>query len=168
MFRPFAEAAGGRVNINGRSGLYPFSSGQIAREEPLRAVLQKANPADADTLFQNIVAKTLASGTTGTGIAFGNSDLISDKLYLMPGELCEIKGISDKGEASELTMQKLAGLLTTNSNVFSVYSVGQKIQQLPNGTIKILGESRNRSLLERYQDGIDWKVRVVSTTELGI
>ena len=86
----------------------------------------------------------------------------------MPGELCEIKGISDKGEASELTMQKLAGLLTTNSNVFSVYSVGQKIQQLPNGTIKILGESRNRSLLERYQDGIDWKVRVVSTTELGI
>ena len=168
LFRPSAESAGGRININGRSELYPFPSAQIAREEPLRAVLQKANPTDADSIYQNILTKTLASGTPGAGIAFGNSDLIADKLYLMPGELTEIKGISDSGEASELNLQKLIGLLTTNSNVFSVFSVGQRIQQLPNGTIKILGESRNCSLLERYRDGASWKVREVSTTELGI
>ncbi|HRJ72406.1 MAG TPA: hypothetical protein PLS03_09275 [Terrimicrobiaceae bacterium] len=61
-------------------------------------------------------------------------------------------------------MQNLLAYLTTRSNVFSVFSVGQKIQQLPNGRIVVLGESRTRTLLERENN----RVRVVSTQELGL
>ena len=175
VFWPAGGTVGGRINLN--SKVYPFLPAQISREQPLRAVIQGAdgdatteqvNETTAEILGFDGTAATLATGSTTTGAAFGTTAFTQNGLFAMPAAVCEVRGIADGGEESEALVRGLVGFLTTQSNVFSVYSVGQKIQQLPNGTIKILGESRNRSLLERYQDGIDWKVRVVSTTELGI
>ena len=179
VFRPSSNTLGGRVDVNGKPQLYPFSLSQVSRDVPLLPIIQSGNASlsltEAKADVQNILNKTLAASTTGSGAQYGNSDLISNALYLMPGEICEVKGIADSGEQSEALVRNTIGLLTTQSNVFLVFSVGQKIQQLPNGQIKVLGEVRTRTLLERYEDltvpwkaGGTWKMRELSTTELGI
>ncbi len=167
LLLPNADGSvGGRLNANGR--VFPFSSA-LTRKAPLRAVLLSAKPsltaADADSLADNILNHTVAAGTltTSQGLAFGPTNFTAEKLYGMPGEICEISGLAP-GEEDEYVVQNLLAYLTTRSNVFSVFSVGQKIQQLPNGRILVLGESRTRTLLER-ENG---RVRVVSTQELGL
>ena len=176
VLHPSTNTLGGRVNVNGRFS--PFSTAQVNRNAPLRSIIRSLKPgiadADADVLVGNIVDQTLATGSN-PGAAFGPTAFTAEKLYPMTGQICEIMGLADSGEASEKLVQGLAGFLTAQSNVFSVFSVGQKIQQLPSGKIKVLGESRTRTMLERYEDtsvpwqpGGTWKVRVLSTTELGL
>lgn len=170
VLKPSLNNVGGRVNIN--AALFPFSSTQMTRVAPLHAVLRgidsALSDATVDTLVANILDQTLATGSTTTGVAFGPVAFTGEKLYSMPGEICEVKGIADGGEESESLARGLTGFFTDRSNVFSVFSVGQKIQQLPTGKIKILGESRIRTMMERYEDGGVWKVRGLSTTELGL
>ena len=177
VLKPSSNNVGGRVNING--DLYPFStaafsppSAEMTRDAPLRAIIRSLKPglsdADSDVLIKNIHNQTLATGATTTGAAFGPVAFTNEHLYPMTGGISEITGLADSGEASEELVQGMVGFLTPQSNVFSVFSVGQKIQQLPTGKIKILGESRIRTLLERYEDGGVWKVRGLSTTELGL
>lgn len=176
VLRPSTNTLGGRVNVNGR--FYPFSTAQVTRNAPLRSIIRSLKPgiadADADVLVGNILNQTLAVGAN-PGVAFGPAAFAAEKLYPMTGQICEIMGLADSGEESEDLVQGLAGFLTAQSNVYSVFSVGQKIQQLPGGKIKVLGESRTRTLLERYEDtgaawkpGGTWKMRVLSTTELGL
>jgi hypothetical protein len=176
VLRPSTNTLGGRVNVNGR--FYPFSTAQVTRNAPLRSIIRGLKPALTDTqagaLADNILNQTLAAGAN-PGVAFGPAAFTAEKLYPMTGQICEIMGLADSGEESEDLVRGLAGFLTAQSNVYSVFSVGQKIQQLPGGKIKVLGESRTRTLLERYEDtgaawktGGTWKVRVLSTTELGL
>lgn len=160
------SSVGGRLNANGR--VYPFPDA-LTRKAPLRAVLRSAKPAlsdtEADALAANILNNTVMPGalTATRGLAYGPANFTAEKLYGMPGEICEISGIAPN-EDEEFFVQNLLAYLTTRSNVFSVFSVGQKIQQLPNGRIVVLGESRTRTLLERENN----RVRVVSTQELGL
>ncbi len=176
VLRPSTNTLGGRVNLN--EMLFPFSTAQMTRDAPLRSIVRSLKPgitdADANVLVENILSQTLASGSN-PGTAFGPATFTNEKLYPMTGEISEIKGLADSGESSEDFVRGMVGFLTTQSNVFSVFSVGQKIQQLPSGTIKILGESRTRTVLERNEDlsvpwkaGGTWKMRVLSTTELGL
>ncbi|CAN5393255.1 hypothetical protein BH09VER1_BH09VER1_08220 [soil metagenome] len=166
------DTIGGRVNLNEK--LWPFS-GTTTRLAPLRTLLLNVKPTlsgtQADVLVNNIINQNLtpssASNNTSIGIAFGPKDLVAAGLYLMPGEVSEVQGLAD-GEENEGVVRGLVQYLTTNSNVFSVYSVGQKIQQRQNGTFRVLGESRWRTLLERYQESGVWKTRIISTTELGL
>jgi hypothetical protein len=171
LFSPHPDAVGGRVNINTK--LYPFQPTPISRTAPLRAVIQASDPAlseeavtDMASAIQNFDGTTadLASGTFTTGLAFGPSNFTAAGLFSMPAAVCEVKGVADTGEESEAVVRGMIGFLTNRSNVFSVFAVGQKILQLPNGTIRVLGESRTRNLIE-LSGG---KMRVVSTAELGM
>lgn len=171
VFSPQTNTVGGRLNINTK--VFPFPSAQVSRTAPLRAVIQAAAPGLPETAVTNMAAAIqdfdgtsadLASGTMTTGLAFGPTNFTAQGLFSLPGSVCEVKGVADSGEASEAVVRGMIGFLTDRSNVFSVFAIGQKIQQLPNGTIKVLGESRTRSLLE-LSGG---KMRVVSTAELGM
>jgi hypothetical protein len=171
VFFPQADAMGGKINVNAK--LYPFPSAQVSRTTPLRSIIKAVEPSlppdRLSSLTSAIVdfdgaSEDLASGTTTTGLAFGTSNFAAQGLYTMPAAICEVKGVADAGEASEATVRGLIGFLTTQSNVFSVFAIGQKIQQLPTGAIKVLGESQTRSLIELSEG----KMRVVSTTELGM
>ncbi len=181
ILRPFAEAVGGQININNpldaqdptKTQLHPFTTAQISRNAPLASIVQSGTSVLTQTQITSLLTKELAAAPSGNGIPFGTTDLISNKLYLMPGEICEIKGIADSGEESEATVRKVIGLLAAKGNVFSVFSIGQKIIQLPNGKINVLGESRTRTLLERRDetqpdDTVKREMRVLSTSELGL
>jgi len=166
VLAPSTNSVGGRINLNSR--LYPFSASQLTRSVPLRTVLRSANPAlteaEAGTLAENIANATLATGTY-PGVAFGTADLNADALYSMVGEICEIHGIADTGEVSEEMVRGIFGFLADRGSVFSVFAVGEKIFQMPNGKILIQGTSRMRALLERPENG---RVRVISISELGL
>lgn len=170
ILRPADGTMAGRIGLNALT--VPFSTAQFDRKTPLktplRTVTSSLTDAAAAGLADNILNQTLATGPKTLGTAFGPTDFTGAKLYPMPGEICEVKGIADTGEASEAFARGLVGRLTTQSNVFSVFAVGEKIQQLPNGIIKVTGQTQTRSLLERYQDGSTLKVRTLSTTELGL
>lgn len=169
------DTIAGRINLN--SAIDPFVDTQFPRTAPLRTLFRTAKPSldnnAADILADAVLAQTLATNTLAAGTAFGTSDLIGAKLYPMPGEISEVKGIADGGEESEPFARQLVGRLTAQSNIFSVFAVGEKIQQTPppSSIIKVLGQTRTCTVLERYLDKTTlpptWKVRTLSTTELG-
>ena len=158
---------GGQINLNAMAD--PFTTAQFSRTGTLKTVLRSINPpltdTNAETLAGNILNQTLATGSLTTGTTYGSPAFVANKLYPMPGEVCEVKGIADTGEDSESMTRALTGFLTTQSNVFSVYSIGQKITQLPGGRIQVNSESREQTLLERQENG---KVRMLSRKEIGL
>lgn len=144
LLSPHGTGAG-RININ--SAVKPFN---IDRAAPLEALLLNArnsttNPtailsaSEAKTIAANIRNSTLA------GQRFGYADGFDS-----PGEIVEIKGIADKGEDSEELVRSISNLITTRSNVFGVYTVGQSIKQTPSGNLLITGEQRQHAIVERY------------------
>lgn len=177
--RPSTNTLGGRINLNQRA--YPFSTSQFNRLAPMRTLLQSIKPAltgtSVDGLVDNIINHTVATGLPNgsTGLQFGNAQFVSSGLYQFPGEISEIQGLTQKGEEDEALIRSMVAHLTTRGNVFTVYSVGQKLQQLTDGSFKVLAESRTATTLERYEEldnnGVangTWKIRVVSTKELGL
>jgi len=140
-----AKTVGGRVNLNGKP-TFP----DIARIQPLAAVLQNSTysftsnaklAADQATMLAgNIYNGTLATAGKKYGYADG---------YDSPGEIVEIKGIADQGEASEELVRKIANLITTRGNVFTVYSIGQALKQTPDGRLIVVGEQRLQAMIER-------------------
>jgi hypothetical protein len=93
-------------------------------------------------------------------------------LFLTPGEVCEVKGIDNAlvlwGTApnrsgprkadKELIMRKISNLITTRSNVFTVWAIGQAIidvdknGQYDPGTDVISGEVRVQAIVARFVD----------------
>jgi len=152
-----AKTVGGRVNLNCKP-TFP----DIDRTQPLAAVLQGStysstntatlSPTQAATLAGNIYHGTLATGGKQYGYVDG---------YDSPGEIVEIQGIADQGEASEELVRKIANLITTRGNVFSVYSIGQALKQTPTGGLTVVGEQRLQAMIERieYTESAVKKVR---------
>lgn len=146
VYAPHGSSVGGRVNLNAKAE--PFG---LARTRPLAAVLQGCafdsassatlNASQAQTIAWNIYERVLATGGKQYGYEAG---------YDSPGEVAEISGIADKGEQSEELIRQIANLVTTRGNVFSIYSIGQAIQQTPNGKLVVTGEQRLQSMVERY------------------
>ena len=145
---------GGRVNLNSQAA--PFG---LPRTTPLAAVL-KNNTYDsmitntmsattAQTLANNIYNQTLATGGKKYGYTNG---------YDSPGEVCEIKGVSDGGEKSEELVRQVMNLVTTRGNVFSVYTIGQAIKQTPDGKLSVTAQQRAQAMVERWQDAITSEV----------
>lgn len=167
VFQPVPSSIGGLINVNAR--LHPFSelSQPVKRTTPLVAALRNdlssIASAEATAAADSIVVGELAAGSNA-GRAFGPSEFQDARMYFTPGQLSEIKNVADSGEASEARLRTMLPYLTSRSSVFSVFSVGQKITQLRNGQIRVLGESRSQSLLERRNGSVS----VLSTTELGL
>jgi hypothetical protein len=140
------------VNINVGSTVVPFN---LVRSSPLKAVLLNArtltsntntrlSASQADTLVANIRQPKLAGGTQAEKYGYANA-------FNSPGEIVEIEGIADSGEDSEEMVRSISNLITTRSNVFGVYTVGQAVKQV-NGTLQVTGEQRQHAILERYLD----------------
>ena len=143
-----SKTVGGRVNLNSQ----PAGFTNMSRLNPLAAVLQGVrtsfsntatnSPAQAATLAGNICNRTLAAG----GKSYGYPDGFDS-----PGEIVEIAGIADTGEASEELVRQVANLFTTRGNVFTVYSVGHALKQAPNGNLTVTGEQRLQAVIERVE-----------------
>jgi Tfp pilus assembly protein PilX len=150
VFQPNGTSYGGRVNLN--CHVDPFN---IQRILPLAAVFQgcpydstslgnKISPETAQSIAQHIYDHLTATGKNiGQLYNFPNG-------YYSPGEIVEIAGVADKGEASEELVRQVSNLLTARGNVFTVYTIGQTIKQTPSGQLKVTGERRLQAMVEGY------------------
>lgn len=158
VYNPRDTAIGGRVNVNAE--VEPFG---LERILPLAAVLQgcgndssdpssKVTAAQALTLAGNIYRRVLANGSPN-GKSYG---YVSG--YDSAAEIVEIKGIADGGEKSEALYREVSNLITARGNVFSIYAIGQAIQQTPDGRLLVTAEQRTRTILERFLNPANNKI----------
>jgi hypothetical protein len=161
---------GGRLNLNGQ--LPPFNTTTAStnaagvslptRATPLMAMLSGATNssasnsisfATAGTLATNILNMTTSTGTLGTGankiVLKGQLYDSTNGLYAHIGELAEVQGVADGGEASEGNLFEPLAQTTVGGNVFTIYTVGQALQQTASGTIIVNGEKRYQATVER-------------------
>jgi len=149
VYAPHDTSFGGRVNLNSKAIPY-----DLARVAPLAAVFQngsydatdatkKLSASEARTLAQNVFDRVLAAN----GKQYGHASS-----YDSVGEMVEMKGVADAGEKSEELFRQTANLLSTRGNTYSVYSIGQAIQQSPSGKLNIMAEQRIQAMVERYAD----------------
>ncbi|MFV0338411.1 MAG: hypothetical protein ACK5LK_09250 [Chthoniobacterales bacterium] len=133
----------GLVNLN--SKIEPFTA--ITRTQALEALLKDntafANDTERQTALNNIIDRTIAD----TSLAKGKLD--PSNTYRSIGEIVELEGIADKGETSEARLIGLIDLVTTQGNVFSVYSLGQSLKQTPSGDLIPLAESNQLFMVLR-------------------
>ncbi|XHR28355.1 MAG: hypothetical protein ACFUZC_20850 [Chthoniobacteraceae bacterium] len=163
VFAPHDTSTGGRVNVNAwaepsTSGSIPFGG---ARTLPLEAVLlgARCDATDSTKLLASGSAAQIASyiynkTTANNGKLFGYTSG-----YFSQGEIVEIKGVADQGEASEETVRQIANMVTARGNVFSIYTIGQALKQTPQGRLVITAENRQQTMIERYLDSSANKVR---------
>jgi hypothetical protein len=163
LFAPHDTATGGRVNINAwaepaTSGTTPFGGSRIL---PLEAVLLgvRNNAADSTKVLSSGSAEQVANNiynrlTATNGKLFGYTNG-----YFSQGEIVEIKGVADQGEASEETVRQIANLVTARGNVFSIYTIGQSVKQTAQGKLVVTAENRPQALIERSLAPSTQKVR---------
>lgn len=141
---------GGKVNLNAQ--IRPFvdasSNPVIVRLSPIAAVFNGAT--NGTTVLSSTAAYTLSTNIYNQTLAT-NGNFYGLTNYISPGQVVEIQGVADGGEASEALPVNTLGQLSTRSGVFSIYSVGQAIQQSANGTITVLGEHRELTIVEQAQ-----------------
>lgn len=145
-FIPGLNLVAGRVNINAL-----IADTNRVRTNVLTALFTNTAVPNVRTAVSNVMSAGVLADTSGSpGVAFGNMDTY--KTYPSVGQLAEIKGVADNGEASEAVMRQVASLATVRGNVFSVYSVGQALQVSKAGKVSINGEKMVRSIVERTLD----------------
>lgn len=141
---------GGRINVN--STLYPFSTASspgATRILPLAALLNGATNAATATPLSSSQAMALATNILSHTLAANGQSYGNTNIYYTPAQLAEIKGIADQGEGSESVLREITSLAAVNSNVFSIYTVGQAVVQDKSGKIHVLGERRKQVIVER-------------------
>lgn len=167
VLRPHESTKGGTMNLNAR--LHPFDGGsnEIERSLPLRALLLNAREGGgvvdanrAETLAKSILAQTPAT-TPYSGRFFLPEISGIEGFYLFPGQMAEISEVAARGEESEVLVSEIVPLLTTRSNVFSVYAIGQSLRQQSDGTVRVLGERYTLTVLERAEH-----LRIISQKEV--
>lgn len=155
------NARGGLVSLN--STIQPFTN--ITRSQSLQALvkdLPSLSQSEQLETATNLMKKLPANNSLVAGKIYGSTNI-----FRFPGEIAEIKGVSDAGEASEQNFRQLIDLVTTSGNVFSVYAIGQSVVQSPNGKIVTRGEYRQVSLVERSAQASGVKFRVLFNKALG-
>lgn len=149
MYAPHTTAFGGRVNVNSKAE--PFG---LARILPLAAAFQ--NSAYDSTIPASRMTASAASGVANNiynrVLAAQGKQYGATNAYDSAGEVIEMQGVADNGEKSEELIRGTANLLTARGNVFTVFSVGQALQQTPNGKLSVVAEQRVQAMVERYSD----------------
>ncbi|CAN5385114.1 hypothetical protein BH09VER1_BH09VER1_07390 [soil metagenome] len=152
---------GGVINLN--ETIFPFTdaanSPLVFRSQPLTALLTGARTNGTNaisagalaTILQNITNRALASGGGNQGRSFGVAP--ADTVFFSPGQIVEIAGVADKGEASEAIARDLIDLAATRSDVFTIYTIGQTVFQNSQGAIFVLAESRHQKMVEAVNPG---------------
>jgi Tfp pilus assembly protein PilX len=164
----FGGATSGRINPNG-AVIYTTNvnvpQAGVTRTLPMQAV------------FQGVKVNQTLSGSSGTNASFtGGSDVpsgvaqaVADYIrnngpLRMPAEICNIQDIANLRAPNNPTrndlVRQVVGSLTTQGNVFSVWTVGQVIQKKQANTLygefesgdNVQAEVRLRFVVERYLD----------------
>lgn len=181
MLSPHQSSTAGRVNMNAQP--VPFD---IDRIDPLTAVFTGVrwsaessailSKTQAEQIARNIYNRTLSPGSSvlPAGKAYPSPGAGIPTVYESPGEVVEIAGVADKGEASEELLREVANLITARGNVFSVYTIGQSLRQTPNGKLIVTAENRQQAMVERYlvtkdtnpQEDDEVKVRTIYVRDL--
>lgn len=156
IYFPYQTSVGGRVNVNSR--LHGLSG--IDRVSALHAVFAGARALpkkeEAATIASNIYHHALAEGAKpgrhyGLPAEPSPADLEND-VYDSPAEICEIKGLADRGEQSEDLVREVVGLLSCKGGVFTIYTAGQALKQSRSGSLIITAEQRRQVTVERIID----------------
>ena len=164
----FGGATAGKINPNG-AVIYTtnvnVAQTNLLRRLPLEAVLNGL-----------MVNQTLTG--SGTNVTFTNGTLVSatniaraienyiltNQPLRMPAEICNVPDIADLRATNNPTrndlVRQVVGALTTQGNVFSVWTVGQAVQKKPGNANfgdfepgdNVLAEVRLRLIVERYLD----------------
>ena len=156
---PHSTSIGGRININSGVNSAPFS---LNRTTPLAAAFSgcfvsqtnstTVTATQAQTLAQNVYGGVISPGNSGNGFPEVGKQYAGVPYFYSPGQIAEISGVSDQGEASEQLVRQAVNQLTTRGDVFTVYSVGQSLQQTAAGNLLVTGEERLQAVVERYLD----------------
>ena len=176
--QPSVPSRGGLINVNAvTQGFGPVNNPSIATNRilPLTALLNgagtntpavtaisrtippPANPGfviptvtqtQANALATNILNYVTASGVGGgMGTNYDAGKAMTN--YYFAGQLAEVSGIADTGEASEATIREITSGGSVNGNVFSIYCVGQSLRQDSGNGIHVTGEQRKQAIVER-------------------
>lgn len=157
-------ATAGRINPN--SVLYPFG---IQRATPIKALVKGLQVSTSYDLGGNPVFATIDDGAASI-IATGVCNYVSNlgRPLMLPGEICNVPEIADylyTGVAASAIsrndlVRQIVGNLSTRSNTFMVWAIGESIQKKPGNTNYgefepgdvVLGKNRTQYLVERYMD----------------
>jgi len=141
-------AVAGRINLNAAIAPFETTSGSptvLDRIAPLQAALKGASLTAAYAqVAENIRLGTLAAN----GQAYGSSAL-SNRPFSLRGQVAEIRGVTDGGETTEPNLRDFVDLVTTQANVFRVYTIGQSLFQTKDNALKVTGERRDCRIIER-------------------
>jgi hypothetical protein len=145
---------GGRVSVNGVHFTDQYGNPSQGDPNPAQALFMGATnttgantPSQAALIATNIVNHVLANSNGNAGINWGTGD--ATNFYFSPGQLAEIQGVSDGGEACEATLRDIFSVTAVRGNVFSIYTVGQALKQDAQGNLHVLSEQRFQNVVER-------------------
>jgi len=177
-YSTFGGSTPGRINPNG-AVIYTTNSTipqpGVSRTLPMQAILQGLMI--NQQLVQTTLAQSQGSGHANPGFTGGTSvdaptiaqavaNYISANGPLrMPAEICNVPGIANERPGVNATrndlVRQILGALTTQSNVFSVWTVGQTVMKNPANNVNygrfepgdtVLAETRLHYIVERYLD----------------
>ncbi|CAN5531358.1 hypothetical protein BH09VER1_BH09VER1_23140 [soil metagenome] len=157
---PGTNVIAGRVNLN---VVIPEGT-NLSRTNVLNALFTNVPfvaPSTLTSVVSNVATVQLASG----GLDFGQ--LSSSTNLVSVGELSEIAGLGDRGEAGEEAIRQVASLATVRGDVFGIYSFGQAIRVSSSGRVTVNGEKILHAMVERYFDSAgEAKFRIISWSEI--
>lgn len=153
-FVPGTNVTTGRINLN---AFIPDGTNS-SRTNVLNALFTGAMTNAFAANIANVKnVQLLAGGNFGRSGDFTN--------FVSVGQLAEIQGIGDQGEAGESIIRGVASLATPRGSVFSIYSKAQAIDVV-NGRAIVNGEKMVRAMIERYFDGDDVRFRVIHWSQI--
>jgi hypothetical protein len=164
----YGGATAGKINPNG-AVIYTTNANvaqtNVSRRLPLESVLNGVRINQTLTGVSTNATFTNGSIVAASTIAQAIENYIRTNAPLrMPAEICNVPEIADLRATNNRTrndlVRQVVGALTTQGNVFSVWTVGQAVKKKPaNGQYgefetgdNVLAEVRLRFIVERYLD----------------
>ncbi len=152
-------ATAGRVNVN--SAILPFSG--VARTVPLEGIFKGIQTSTSYDASGNPIQATVDEVALAAAI---NQYLVAlGRPLMLPGEVCNIPevaaylytGVGNAARSRNDLVRQIVGNLTTRSNTFSIYALGQVIKKAAGntdyGTVQpgdnVMGESKLKVVVER-------------------
>lgn len=155
-------ATSGRLNAN--TLILPFSS--VARHAPLRSAFKGLRVSNSYDASENPVTTTIDEVALSAAVGQYLSTL--NRPFMMPAEICNVpevadslyQGVAPAARSRNDLVRQVVGNLTTRSNTFSIWAIGQVVKKAPKntqyGTYEsgdiLVGESRIQILVERVLD----------------
>ena len=164
----YGGATAGKINPNG-AVIYTTNTEvaqtNVSRTLPLQAVLNGVKVNETLTGVGASASFTNGSTVPAADIARAIENFVRTNGPLrMPAEICNVSDIAalraPKNPTRNDLVRQIVGTLTTQGNVFSVWTVGQAIQKKRGNTLysefeagdSVLAEVRLRLIVERYLD----------------